>query len=302
MIKTSIMCFIALTTASTALPITAQSFTSKQQNTLKSDGPDEGLDSYALIKKVFGPRSIESPDLYDDNHPDVMHIIEDEDGQVGPHFVFLAHRDKDKDRDKDFVDRQRNEIKAYDKSRKSLKAYENEAMQYRWKFKIDDDFEFSKNFTHFFQIKAKNVSNKRNSKDSDKFPVLTISAADKGARGNVFQLRHSPSLDENGERIKFQTLLEERMTLFTGQWIEFFVQITYKDQGQLIFQAKSIETGALLVDYKNDNLDMWRGETNSDFSRPKWGIYRSLKDKESLRRAEEKARFADFSISKGIIE
>lgn len=302
MIKTSIMCFIALTTASTALPITAQSFTSKQQNTLKSDGPDEGLDSYALIKKVFGPRSIESPDLYDDNHPDVMHIIEDEDDQVGPHFVFLAHRDEDKDRDKDFVDRQRNEIKAYDKSRKSLKAYENEAMQYRWKFKIDDDFEFSKNFTHFFQIKAKNVSNKRNSKDSDKFPVLTISAADKGARGNVFQLRHSPSLDENGERIKFQTLLEERMTLFTGQWIEFFVQITYKDQGQLIFQAKSIETGALLVDYKNDNLDMWRGETNSDFSRPKWGIYRSLKDKESLRRAEEKARFADFSISKGIIE
>lgn len=299
---------VACTAACAAVPLSAQSlrvgpvFTIEQENSLKSDGPETGLDSYALIQRVFGRRAIESPDLYDDNHPDVLHIIEEEDDIVGPHFVFLAHRDDDKDRDKDFTDRQRNEIKAYDKSDKSLKAYKNEVMQYRWKFKIDDEFEFSKNFTHFFQIKAKNLSKIRNPKDSDKYPILTISAVDKGKRGNLFELRHSPSLDENGNRQKFARLVEKEMSLFTGQWIEFFVQITHHDEGQLIFQAKNIETGALLVDYRNDNIDMWRGEGQGDFARPKWGIYRSLKDKESLRSAEERARFADFTITKGVIK
>lgn len=302
MIKKLLLRTIVLSTAMTTVPVMSESFAPKQENILKSDGPDNGLDSYSLIQQTFGRRAIEAPDLYENNHPDVSHIIEDQDDIVGPHFVFLIHRDEDIDRDGRLSERQRNEIKAYDKSKKSLKAYENEVMQYRWKFKIEDDFEFSRNFTHFFQVKAKNISKKRNPKDSDKFPVLTISVADKGDRGNVFQLRHSPSLDENGNRIKFQSLVEKDLALFTGQWIEFFVQITYKDEGQILFQAKNIETGALLVDYKNDNIDMWRGETNDDFARPKWGIYRSLKRKESLRSEEEKARFADFSITKGVIE
>ena len=174
-------------------------------------------------------------------------------------------------------------------------------MQYRWKFKIDDGFEFSKNFTHFFQIKAKNVKKQKNPKDSDKFPILTISAVDKGDGGNIFELRHSPSLDANGNRLKFTRLVQEDMSRFTGQWIEFFVQVTYEDEGQLIFQAKNIETGELLVDLREDNIDMWRGEHKSDFSRPKWGIYRSLKDKDSLRIEEERALFADFSIHKGSV-
>ena len=106
----------------------------------------------------------------------------------------------------------------------------------------------------------------------------------------------------DGNRIKFKALVEEDMSRFTGQWIEFFVQITFDDYGQLIFQAKNIETDELLVNFRDDNIDMWRGEHKSDFSRPKWGIYRSLKNKDSLRSEEEKARFADFSIRKGEIE
>ncbi len=279
MTKLYIISLAALSIAS--VPLAAESFTPKLNNHLTSDGVDKGLDSYALIQKAFGRRAIESPDLYDENHNDLLHIIEDEDDIVGPHFIFLAHRDDDKDRDKDFTDRQRNEIKVYDKSNDSLKAYENEVMQYRWKFKIDDGFEFSKNFTHFFQIKAKNVSKNPNPKDSDKFPILTISSADKGALGNIFQLRHSPSLDENGNRSKFQSLVQKDMTIFTGQWIEFLVQISYKEEGQLIFQAKNLESGELLVDYKNDTLDMWRGEADDDFSRPKWAYI----DRSKIRKA-----------------
>lgn len=283
-------------------PVWAQSFTEKHHHELIADGPNKGLDSYALIQKTFGEKAIESPGLYPSNHPGVRHIIEAEDEVVGPHFVFLSHRDKDKDRDKDLIDRQRNEIKAYDKSRSSLKGYEGETLQYRWKFKVDGDFEYSKNFTHFFQIKAKNLKKQKAPKDSDKFPVITISAVDKGEGGNRFQLRHSPSLDADGNRIKYQALVEEDMARFTGQWLEFFVQITYEDEGQLIFQAKNVETGELVVDFQDDNIDMWRGEHKFDFSRPKWGIYRSIRDKDSLRSDEEEARFADFSIRKGKIK
>lgn len=279
-----------------------QTFQEKKQYALVSDGPDKGRDSYALIKKTFGDKAIESPDLFRSNHTSVKHIIEATDDIVGPHFVFLAHRDLDKDRDKDITDRQRNEIKVYDKSRSGLKAYKGETMQYRWKFKVDNGFEFSKNFTHFFQIKAKNFKKTKNPKDSDQFPVITITASDRGESGNRLQLRHSPSLDADGNRIKFKALLEEDMSRFTGQWIEFFVQITFDDTGVLIFQAKNIETDELLVNFRDDGIDMWRGEHKSDFSRPKWGIYRSLKNKDSLRSEEEKARFADFSIRKGEIE
>lgn len=297
-----LLAFTALAASSLPTPTWAQSFVEDKQRDLIADGPNRGLNSYELIKKAFGEKAIESPGLYPSNHPGTPHIFEAEDDVVGPYFIFLSHRDEDKDRDKDYTDRQRNEIKAYDRSRSSLKGFEGETMQYRWKFKIDESFEFSKSFTHFFQIKAKNVKKQKNPKDSDKYPILTISAIDSGDGGNIFQLRHSPSLDANGNRLKFTRLVEDDMSRFTGQWIEFFVQITYEDSGQLIFQAKNIETGEVLVDFQEDNIDMWRGEHKSDFSRPKWGIYRSLKDKESLRSEEERARFADFSIRKGTIK
>ena len=288
----------AVTALSTANTAQTQSVTELHHTSLQADGPTTGHSAYALIRKAFGTRAIESPDLYRGNHADVVHITEDTDEIVGPHFVFLAHRDHDNDRDKGLTDRQRNEIKAYDKSKRALKGYEGETMQYRWKFKIDSDFEFSKSFTHFFQIKAKNLSKLKNSKDSDKFPVVTISAVDKGDGRNELQLRHSPSLDENAMRTKSTKLVRKNMSLFADQWIEFFVEATYAEAGTLKFQARNIETDELLVDFEAKDIDMWRGERREDFSRPKWGIYRSLKNKDSLRHEEEQARFADFSVRK----
>ena len=84
---------------------------SKQHvSVLQADGAGKGLTAYELIKQFAGPRSIESPDLYANNHPGTPHIYEDDDDVVGDHFVFVLHRDIDKDRDKykKFGDRQRN--------------------------------------------------------------------------------------------------------------------------------------------------------------------------------------------------
>jgi len=43
---------------------------------------------------------------------------------------------------------------------------------------------------------------------------------------------------------------------------------------------------------------MWRGTAGDHFVRPKWGIYRSLAEKEDLRIDEEVVRFANFEVEK----
>jgi hypothetical protein len=45
---------------------------SKQQiSTLQADGPNQGLTAYELIRKFAGRKSIESSDLYPENHPEI---------------------------------------------------------------------------------------------------------------------------------------------------------------------------------------------------------------------------------------
>ena len=54
----------------------------------------------------------------------------------------------------------------------------------------------------------------------------------------------------------------------------------------------------ILFDIDRSGLDMWRGLDSDHFVRPKWGIYRSLRDADNLRPEEEIVRFANFEVSK----
>jgi len=139
----------------TGPPTDELAFTVLTERTLDADGDMSGLDAYDLIRDFAGPNPIEAPDLYPINHPAVRHIYEDFDPIVGNHFVFIIHRDIDIDRDRvENDDRQRNEIKTYDKSEEAVKGFENETFIYRWKFKINSEMEVSTRFSHFFQLKA----------------------------------------------------------------------------------------------------------------------------------------------------
>ena len=51
-------------------------------------------------------------------------------------------------------DRQRMEIKTYDKSPDNLVGVTGETVEYRWKFKLDSGFQPSASFTHLHQLKA----------------------------------------------------------------------------------------------------------------------------------------------------
>lgn len=268
--------------------IVSQSFAQQtkilSERKLVSDG-SEGVETYELIKSVLGPSSIEAPDLYNENHPGVKHIIEENDAVIGNHFTFLMHRDIDRDRDTDKEDRQRNEIKAYSGSENALKGFHGESMRYHWYFQLDEDFAISQNFSHFFQLKSVGG-------DYASQPIVTISGSINGGK-EQFEFMHS-RLTGNEDQ---QLANTEWKKVNTGEWMEMEVLTTYKDTGYLKITVKNLQ-GEIILETEHEGIDMWR--EGAEFVRPKWGIYRGLNSKHFLNEEEDHARFADFTIQKVI--
>jgi hypothetical protein len=269
----------------TGPPTDEVQFTELTNRTLDADGDQVGLDTYDLIRAFGGPGDpgpIEAPDLYPINHPGVRHIYEDFDATIGNHFVFIIHRDIDIDRDRvENDDRQRNEIKTYDKSEEAVKGFENETFIYRWKFRINASMEVSTRFSHFFQLKA--VGGEAS------HPILTISGAERSGEDGI-EVRYSP--------LQADTILErQNWSMVTGEWLEAYCRVTFADSGDLRLIVTRMRDDAVIFDIDERGLDLWRGEDASHFVRPKWGIYRSILDLENLRPDEETVRFANFSIS-----
>ncbi|RVU86444.1 hypothetical protein EOL70_03060 [Leucothrix sargassi] len=251
------------------------------ERTLDADGPKQGQSAYDLIRAFGGSNPIESPDLYPENHPSHSHIFEETDDQVGHHFKFVLHRDKDRDRDKlNITDRQRNEIKAYGGSEKALKAYQGETFEYRWKFKLDGDFAVSKHFTHVFQLKSVD--------DGPGSPIFAFTARKRYGE-DVLEVGHAPI--KRAHVIASHTLADIR-----GEWLSVVFRVTYANVGQASVSVKRLRDGKSIIELAPTNIDTWRGTEPEHFVRPKWGIYRSLKDIERLRAGEESARFANFVV------
>lgn len=267
---------------------------------LIADGNNTGTNTYDIIQNTFAVGSIESPDLYPVNHQvDGQHINQGTDDKVGHYFIFLSHRDLDGDRDKDYTDRQRNEIKAYDKSVNALKAFEDETMQFTWKFKVLSGMELSSKFSHFFQLKAVNDSESyANGNDSQ--PIITISGAEKTSTGNTLQVRHNAGHDSTGNSTSSDYIYQENSGWddIADEWVEVFVEAKFSEQGTFELTMTRLRDDKVIINLNKTNIDMWRGNEIGDFVRPKWGIYRSIVEKDSLRADEEQVYFADFSIKK----
>ena len=268
-------------------PVDRREYSVLSTRALNADGVGVGLEAYDLIRAFGGSRPIESPDLYPENHPEVPHIVEAFDTEVGDHFVFSIHRDIDIDRDRiENSDRQRNEIKAYGGSEDALKGYEGETLVYRWMFKINAEMEVSRRFSHFFQLKAVG--------GSDSQPILTISGAERSGQDGI-EIRHSPLRDT--------TILDRRLwSMVTGQWLVAYCRATYVDSGELRLILVRLRDGEVIFDVDIADLDLWRGEQSDHFVRPKWGIYRSIADPTNLRADEEIVRFARFEVDKVVLE
>jgi hypothetical protein len=242
---------------------------------------DNTGDAYArILSKKY---NYEVPDCI---HP-IRHITESWDSGLRKYiFVFDIHKSIDNDRCL-YFDRQRNEIKTDAGSPDSMKASLGETHTYRWKFKLDASFQPSANFTHIHQIKAGDGTI-----DTDN-PLITLTPVKSSP--NKLEIRFYPPYQEILDTtIK---LLRVSLAPFLGEWIEAYESTKFDSSfhGTYSLQLKRVRDDSLLLDYSNPAISMWR--RGITFCRPKYGIYRSLLDSNSLR--DESVRFADFYLKEG---
>lgn len=240
---------------------------------LNADGPGN---TYDLITSVLAPGfdPIEVPDC---SHPGYgEHIDELFDNELNMNvFRFFIHTDPDNDRCINF-DRQRNEIKTYDKSPDNLLGVENETVVYKWKFKLPAGFQSSPNFTHVHQLKSVGGS-------LESMPMYTLTT--RKSSPDRLELRYA----ETDTQV---TLAQTELAPLIDVWLEVTETISYGVSGTYEITIKRVSDDSILFEYTNNSIVNWR--PNADFVRPKWGIYRSLINAQDLR--NEALLFAKFSI------
>ncbi len=260
----------------------------------------DGTDTYTLIANVLAPGEklpgpIEAPDC---SHPDFggdgRHITQAFDSDLAK-YVFVFHIHVTETIDYDIrtngcmpSDRQRNEIKTYDKSPNYLLGFRSDTVTFRWKFKFDAGFEPSPHFTHIHQIKPVDG-------DATGNPIISLTAR----AGNPDRLE---IIHDDSARVR-TVLASTELSLFKGVWVEAYEKITYRGPsdprddfyGTYSITLTNLSSRAVLLSYSSDNIDMWRNGTT--IVRPKWGIYRSLLSPEFL--LDEQVRFDQFCLAKG---
>lgn len=119
--------------------------------------------------------------------------------------------------------------------------------------------------------------------------ILTISGAERSGEDGI-EVRHSP--------LTSSTVLERTdWSRVTGEWLEAYCRATFSDNGALRLIVTGMSDDEVIFDIDMQGLDLWRGTQADHFVRPKWGIYRSILDRDNLRPDEEDVRFANFSVS-----
>jgi len=242
---------------------------------LQGDGV---TDTYTLINHVFGGGrvAVEVPDC---NHTSFgPHITQQLDPILNRHvFAFHAHIKPDDDRCAKF-DRQRTEIKT-DKSVPDIVGNYGDRVTLSWNFKLDAGYLPPYSFCHIHQIKAVG--------GDDSMPLITITT--RRSTPNELQLLQHDS------KAGFYFLATTPLEPFLGTWIHAFSDMTYGYNGTYHIQLSRLSDGQPLLSYTNRNIDFWRNET--DFMRPKWGIYRSVQ--EAVLSRDETVLFDSICIGKG---
>lgn len=247
--------------------------------TLSADGV---TNTYTLINSIFGGTGdvLETPDCaHASASPHITQVYDDFLKKYV--FAFAIHVTPDNDKCNGKTDRQRNEIKTYDKSPDSTLASLNETVKYSWKFKLDRDFKPSPNFTHIHQLKALD--------GDDELPLITFTARYKSS-GNKFEIIHTGG---TGKSTSLKYIASIPLADFIGEWVEVSEKATFSFDGKYQISIKRLSDGKELLNLNVPKIDLWRDGTT--LCRPKWGIYRSLLSPGYLR--DETIRFNDFNIT-----
>ena len=242
-----------------------------------------GIKAILQVQKVFGKYSIETPQRFKRNHQEFEHIEIVKDKELESAFMFTLRRDIDGDRDKIWPqgkERQRNEIKGYQRSPEPMKAKVKETHHIKWYLKIDKSFQINKEFCHFFQLKAVGSNNIDD-------PILTLSGVTERGKPQL-QLQWW-SLKESGRIF----LIDWENS--KDKWLICECISNYSKNGSIHFSIRSMD-GEINLKKQLNNLETWRD--GFEFVRPKWGIYRSLAKEKNKLNPQDQIWMNNFSIRK----
>jgi len=193
-----------------------------------------------------------------------------------PVFQFETHNASDNYKCENFK-KYLHKIKFNADSPESLLGKEGETVTYTWKFKLDEKFLAStKKAMDVHQLKAVGGP-------EEESPLFTLTTV-RGEKDQL-ELRYA----EMNEQITLETV---DLSLLKGKWVEVSETITYGEIGAYTITIKSMSDDEILLDYSKDAIRTWK--TDAEFIRPKWGLYRNLKDVNDIR--NETVRFANFNI------
>ncbi len=185
-------------------------------------------------------------------------------------FRFHIHIDPVMDGDRcssSTVDRQRNEMKSITNNSTWAQVQGNwdEWQILEWKFKLPTAFQPTPNFCHIHQLKAQDGPNNGS-------PCMTITPRANSSGGNKrVQIIHSVDGASTGKG----TIVDNvPLSDFEDEWVQVREEVHYTHDGYYSIKITRMSDGRVLMDFKDDHIDMWR--IGSSYIRSKFGIYRSL--------------------------
>lgn len=271
-------------------PSDPDSETPLREGELRADGNTAG--TYALITSCG--YNYETPDT-SGAHAEApfQHIQQSYDGTLGRYvFDFYIHVENDDDRGKpNITDRQRNEIKTDAKSPESMVGQVGDEMVVRWKFRLPEGMQTTKNFCHVHQIKG--IDNSEGTADVGN-PLITFTARTLSNGKQELQVIY---VGPTAAATRIVYLKKVPLSDFLGQWVEVEERLVCAVEGSYKLSIRRVSDGRELVSVA-ETLDLWRDGAAG--MRPKWGIYRSFGEEGSLKPQlrDEILRFADFSVEK----
>jgi hypothetical protein len=187
-----------------------------------------------------------------------------------PAFRFHIHIDPVIDGDRcssTTVDRQRNEMKSITNNSTWARVQGNwdEWQILEWKFKLPGGFQPTQNFCHIHQLKAQDGPN-------NGAPVITITPRADSTGGNKrVQIIHSVDGASTGKGTVVDNI---PLSDFESEWVQVREEVHYAHDGFYSIKITRLSDGKVLIDFTDDNIDMWR--IGSSYIRSKFGLYRSL--------------------------
>jgi hypothetical protein len=216
------------------------------------------------------------------------------------------------------TDRQRIEIRPGEDANDDLLAKDGDLTKYEWDWYLDDSIYRVDGFCHLFQLKAVNAQGKDEEHD--------VSTGENGAYILAFSIGGSnntrgPLVLNHNRFDGDQNLMSIPSADFRNKWIHVSLEVLNSDAGWISAKVTDKLTGEVLGEYitpdvlvpfnKNSSdgvRDVWRRAEVSSFesvypatfdqySRPKWGIYRSLRIN-TADKPEAKVLVSDITITK----